>query len=131
MDLKDFVAQTLVQIVDGVAQAQKQTSDRAGISPIVASNYDHAATLGFIKTTQGQAPVVKFDVAISASSGQEGKAGGSIKVLSVFSLGGEATASDSQSSVSRVQFAVPVVLPGAEACTTGPSSPMPTQKKRR
>ncbi len=127
MELKDFVSQTLVQIVQGVTEAQQQVAEQALVSPAVISKHDHAADLGFINTQNGQAQVVKFDVAVSASKDKGGKASGGIKVLSV-SLGGEATTADTQSSVSHVQFSVPVVLPGGEQSTAGPPSPMPARK---
>lgn len=113
MELKDFVSQTLVQIVQGVTEAQRQVGEDAVISPVVMSLSSLASEHGFLQTNQGHAQIVRFDVAVSASSDTEARAGGGIKVMSV-SIGGEKATADKQSSVSHVQFSVPVVLPGAE-----------------
>ncbi|MGM0782983.1 MAG: hypothetical protein ACQEUM_02600 [Pseudomonadota bacterium] len=111
MDLKDFVAQTLVQIVEGVTEAQQHIGEHALVSPVIQSGQEHASNQGFISTANGYAQTVKFDVAVKASEGKVGKASGGIEVLSV-SIGASGSKTDTSSSISRVQFAVPVVLPG-------------------
>lgn len=94
MDVKDFVSETLMQIVQGVVEAQTHTKDKGAV---VVPYHD------FHKT-------VNFDVAVTVVEGKEttGKAG-----ISVWSIGaGVGGKSESSSStVSRIKFDIPVELP--------------------
>jgi len=94
MNLKDFVSETLKQIVDGVKDAQ--TSAQAKGAIVVPYTND--------------AEKVEFDVAVTAVEGTEkgGKAG-----LSVWSIGGSVSGKieSSTSTVSRLRFSVVVELP--------------------
>jgi len=94
MDLKDFVSETLRQIVDGVKDAQPAAQSKGAV---VVPHYQHAEK-------------VEFDVAVTAVEGTEkgGKAG-----LLVWSLGGAVSGKfeSSTSTVSRIRFSVAVELP--------------------
>jgi len=112
MDVKEFVAETLRQIVDGVVDAQQQTK---GKNAVVAPYHDYHKT-------------VSFDVAVTVVEGKEtsGKAG-----ISVWSVGAgvRGKSESSSSTVSRIKFEIPVELPqGSEPpdmpVSTGPSDPM-------
>jgi len=94
MDVKEFISETLKQIMDGVVDAQEHTK---GKNAIIAPYYDYRKT-------------VSFDVAVTVVEGKEttGKAG-----ISVWSIGagvGGKTESSS-STVSRIRFEIPVELP--------------------
>ncbi len=110
MDLKTFIAETLVGIIEGVAEAQRR----------VAEEHDTAA-ISLLDRDGDQATwrnpnfkPVAFDVAISSAqedSKETGaKAGLKIYVLSA-GIDGKDAATSKSSSVSRVQFEVPVHLP--------------------
>lgn len=113
MELQEFVSQTLVEISQGVSQAQKRLSDSgAMISPqVVQSKAESTASVGYINTNYGMAQVVTFDVAVTV--GDRSSAGGGIGVFSgAINLGGKGETSQENSPLSRVQFSVPVILPG-------------------
>ena len=113
MDLKEFVSETLVQITEGVSDAQRRTEGQEGvqISPPLQGNLNTASEHGFVSTSKGKAQVVKFDVALTVTSSEKGKGG--IGVFSgMLNCGGGVESGSENSSLSRVQFAIPLMLPG-------------------
>jgi hypothetical protein len=106
MELKEFVSETLVQILAGVQDAISRRLAAPGslgaINPVFGLDAGAAGPDHIQK--------VEFDVAVTVTdkAGGGGKAG--IKVFSI-ELGGEAGKSTEQSIVSRIKFAVPVIPP--------------------
>lgn len=110
MDLKEFVSQTLLQIIQGVAEAQGQAAPLgAEVSPYVSN------------VKQGQEPVmyagrgrivqqVEFDVAVTAIEGTSTRGGIGV-VLGPLALGSQGSSAAHSSSVNRVKFTVPVTFP--------------------
>lgn len=99
MELREFISETLKNIIDGIQDAQDYADTTKGTGTIVPQL---PAGSGSIE--------VQFDVAVLAekSTTAEGKAG-----ISVFSVGASAGAeTESMSSTaSRIKFPVPVNLP--------------------
>lgn len=111
MDLKNFVAETLAQIVEGVALSSGRISNLGGaVSPaFTPRNEDRLGT-----TKDGKGSIVygvSFDVAVvaSASGGQEG--GARLEVAGLGGFGGKKSAVSKEETTSRVQFIVPLALP--------------------
>lgn len=111
LQLDDFVAETLSQIVSGVRKAREETGLRGiGVRPssapaVNASNPDVVLTEG-----RAAAQSVRFDVALTVAE----NTGSSAKIGVVSGLingGGTMDGQSQNSSVSRVQFAIPVLLP--------------------
>lgn len=106
MELKEFVAESLRQIIEGVKAAQAAPDganvNAASVTPLSGNNIVHAFSSGTFT-------MVQFDVAVSAEA--SGKAGGSVKV---WGIGGEAGGERKTGNVSRIAFAVPVRLPDGD-----------------
>jgi hypothetical protein len=141
MDLKEFVQDILVQIVQGVSEAQKELgTSTAKINPLLAHKPEqapngewysaidkdnlHAANLVATYYADGYADIVDFDVAItvestgkeSSESAKRGDAGLRLHVASanIAVQGKQSSAIEStQSNVSRIKFRIPVQLPRA------------------
>src|SRR3546814_5477166 len=100
MDLKTFISSTLVQIVEGVAEAQGQVAAH-GSARINPAGDDANYT---------EPKDVAFDIAVtvkeSASGG--GKAGISV---AMFKIGGGAEATAASEAISRIKFSIPLSLP--------------------
>lgn len=96
MELKDFVSQTLVEIIKGVEMAQQATKDSTGIV-----NPDH---------DMNDRENVQFDVAVTVQEGQEAKAG-IVAVWGILGGAGAAKLDEMKAHVSRLQFSIPVFLP--------------------
>lgn len=106
MDLKDFVAVTLQQILEGVKQAQS-VADGTHI------NAENAGVPSgknvFSAGTYGTFTLVEFDVAVSAET--SGKGGANLKV---FGVGVEGGGERKAGSANRIAFAIPVRLPDGD-----------------
>ena len=108
MDLETFVAETLRQLIAGVKKAQESTQvEGANINPDVA--WPTYAALA-----QNKIQKVEFDVAVTATEGSEKKAGIGV-AMAMFVAGGEATSNTVNTSISRIRFAVPIILPEGAA----------------
>ncbi len=97
MELKDFVSQSFQDIANGVIDAQEKLKETDAI--INAFN-------------QVKLRNIEFDIATTAREGKEieGKAGIKIYVASA-NAGGKSISENS--SISRLKFTIPVVLPNA------------------
>lgn len=111
MDLKEFITETIVQIVEGVVDAQDKTKESgARVSPKLTGGASLGAQHGFLGADGGATQVVQFDVALTAKEGTGTKGG--IGIVSVIvSLGASGESHEENASVSRVKFSVPVTLP--------------------
>ena len=110
MKLDDFVSETLKQIIKGVVAAQKYgNTQNAKVNPVTARF--HSKTEGYAYCEETGVPLQKvaFDIAVTVTeeqaSADDGGAVGSISVSSASSN------SSQNSSMSKIQFEVPVLLP--------------------
>ncbi|KRA57395.1 hypothetical protein ASD89_06900 [Caulobacter sp. Root656] len=108
MELREFVTNTLVQILEGVGDAQEQlgkTGKRGIVNPTWGGGeklYEHVQN-------------VSFDVAVTVASKAEGGANAGIKVLAI-DIGAKGSIETQNSNVSRVAFSIPI-LPTYTAVT--------------
>mgnify|MGYP007123672533 CR=1 FL=1 len=111
MDLRDFVSETLIQIVEGVKNAQSNAANLgAKINPHLTSTLGPAEKQGFLRTNEGYAQIVQFDVALTVTEGS-GTKGGIGVFAGAINLGSSGQSQTENSSVSRVKFSVPLSLP--------------------
>ncbi len=122
MDLEKFVAETLLQIIRGVDEAQSQINKDGGDSlAIGAINPALDTARAEIQVVRGEdgklLPVqtVAFDVAVTTTEGSDKSVVGGIRVVGV-KIGAEGSATSETTAVSRIKFNVPIILPvgGAE-----------------
>lgn len=98
MKLQDFVSETLIEIVNGVKQAQVAVKgSKAEINP--------SRPIEGVKERP-----IEFDVAVTTIEGTETKGGVGIFVGPV-GIGTQGRSDSSSSSVSRIKFSVPVKYP--------------------
>jgi hypothetical protein len=111
MELKQFVTETLVQISEGIVEAQKQLKDK-GSEAIINTNMTET-DVGHLVTGGLRRPVeyVEFDVAILANEGTETNAGIGLTVASLFKLDAGGKSNESAGSESRIKFKVPMSYP--------------------
>ncbi|WP_339414449.1 hypothetical protein [Pseudomonas sp. EA_35y_Pfl2_R5] len=113
MELKDFVAESLLSIVEGIKDAQSKFSEHgAHINPgnLMRGTSAVAENSVWDNTNNNYAQLVSFDIAITAEDAA--KAGARVKVLSGL-LGGDIGGEKGTKNIlaSRVQFSVPVLFP--------------------
>ena len=116
MDLKEFVSETLVSIVDGIKDAQQKSRDLgASVNPGgLMRNKDSVSTNSiWDNRNNNYAQPVSFDIAITAEDSAQG--GAKVKVLSGI-FGGDIGGEKGSKNVlaSRIQFSVPVLFPTEE-----------------
>lgn len=100
MELKEFVTQSLVQIVGGIQQANR---DIAGTENPTADQ--RAFLLVYSGGDNPKGPHVEFDVAVSIKTDNKATAGASGKLFVVGLKAGGSTSTVNE-NVSRVKFAV-------------------------
>ncbi len=112
MNLQEFVTQTIIAIINGVADAKtKLGEDR--VNPEVDAfdrNHNAANSVRLMDKKGNIMRNVTFDVAVTASQDTGTKGSIGIFVAGV-GLGTQGQTEKSNSTVSRVQFTVPVILP--------------------
>lgn len=99
MELKEFIATTIKQVVEGVVDAQDYMS-KERINAVV--NAQRGARID--KT-------IEFDIAVTVNESSSTSAGGGITVASIINAGGKKQVESMEQSISRVKFSVDVILP--------------------
>jgi len=93
MELKDFVAQTLIQVAEGVNSAREHLDSSKG-----------QVSVG--KDSAFNRKPVQFDVAIGTTSETSSMIGGKITVATIFKAGTEQQESETTHNISRIKFDV-------------------------
>ena len=113
MTLQEFVKETLIQTAQGTQDAQEAVAKVGGtVNP--ASMYlasTKTDEIVFLETASGGRPIaaIKFDVALTVTS-SSGKKGGLGLFVAGAGIGGQVDSVNQNSSVSRIQFTVPLQL---------------------
>lgn len=107
MELKEFVTDVLQQINDGVIEAQKRgvfVNPKTSVRPKDRVDYLMDGT-----PYHGRTHNVDFEVGLT---NEVGSGGGKIGVsLGSFSFGADGGGKTSNSSVTRIRFSIPMLLP--------------------
>ncbi|WP_193166255.1 hypothetical protein [Microbulbifer hainanensis] len=119
MELKEFVKNTLVQIVDGVIEAERELDQKGATVNPVGGYFDQKQVGGRTWSFEdGIAEVVDFDVALTSSE-KEGTTAGIGVLLGSINLGAKGMSEEALSSVTRIKFSVPVLLPKGKTLVRG------------
>ncbi len=108
MDIKEFTKETITQIVNAVREANELIS---GFGASIPTDYFQGSR-AITSYRDGEKNIidVEFDVAVSAVESTNVGGGAGIKVVA-FSIGAGANSQNENSTVSRVKFTLPLVLP--------------------
>jgi hypothetical protein len=112
MELREFVAETLVAVQEGVSDAIRRVGERKVIG-IVSPVWEGGA--GEKVDWKDYVQSVEFDVAVTATDKTEATGKGGIKIAPFAELGGEGAKSAERSTVSRIKFSIPIVPPAQSA----------------
>ena len=110
MELKEFIRETLLQITQGVHEAQQTVKEYGAI--VNPAQYQESTDTLNAKIDNQYRPVqnVNFEVAL-ASSNSEGNKTGIGVLLGSFNIGTSNHEDSKLISVTNVRFSVPLVLP--------------------
>ncbi|WP_070092797.1 protease inhibitor I9 family protein [Pseudomonas monteilii] len=120
MDLKDFIANSLTQIAEGILQASEALADTdAEVNPTKIETYSNSAQ-GYARTLKPEdarslsrtriVERVSFDVAVTTEGETKGNAGLKVGIAS-FGLNAGGGITDKTGQASRIQFTIPMVFP--------------------
>lgn len=113
MNLKEFISESLTQLIDGVIDAQKRT--RGLGAEIVPPVFNLPKSMERMEDVYHAgrrflAHLVDFDVAVTVSETKE--AGGTVGVVVAgIGLGGKGKSRANTDTTSRIRFKVPVMYP--------------------
>jgi hypothetical protein len=116
MDVKDFISESLKQIIAGIKTAQEDVSKDGGIvSPDISIRQGTAEANDWLITYQGnpQGRLVNnidFDIAVTVTEQTDLQGGLGISVAG-FKIGAGAKNIDGNTTLSRIKFKIPVVYP--------------------
>ena len=111
LELRDFISRVIVDIVEGINDANGRLEGKdALVSPALVHERQMVNQNGSLPHVER----INFDVALTASeSSKEGmdvSGGVGVKVLSA-KMEGKGEQAESSSTVSRIQFSLPIILP--------------------
>jgi len=110
MNLEDFVAETLKQVVNGVQKAQEFAQTRnACINPVSARMTSSQQSQHYDMNTGVPLQNIEFDVGITVTE-TNSKQEDSTTVGSV-TVSPQGASESQNSSISRIRFSVPILLP--------------------
>lgn len=102
MELKEFVSETLTQIIEGVNAAQEKAKDTKAIIAPDTINFGNMRY-------RREVDYIDFDVAITTTDTTEGKTGAGIFIAPI-SIGGQVRGEISNQTLSHIKFRVPILL---------------------
>lgn len=110
MELKDFVAESIKQIIDGVNDASGHAKANGAVVNPQRWGWNSNVQVKYDQKTGAAIETIEFDVAVTASEGAATKGGIGV-FMGAVNLGSQGESENSNSSVSRLKFSVPIVLP--------------------
>lgn len=112
MELKDFIAETIIQINQGLAEAQEKTKEYGTvINPHIRGGGDNfliTHTEHDIYSAQG----IEFDVCLTVEESQGSDKKGKLELAAgIFKLGGQDKKSETAKNqeVNRIKFSIPIL----------------------
>lgn len=110
MELKQFVTESIVQITEGIVEAQQRLRDEwVRVNPKPPEGATAVSPMLYCADNGAAVFPLSFDVAVSAEDVQGGGTVG-IKVLN-FGVDAQDNSQRSTSRVSRVAFTIPIAYP--------------------
>lgn len=112
MNLKEFVSESLIEIIEGVKDAQTRTGQSGGeVNPSPQGSSSDFIKQGlFMAGNRKIGSYVEFDVAVTITEGSGTKGG--IGIFSgALNIGAAGQSSKTDTSLSRIKFQVPIALP--------------------
>lgn len=108
MDIKDFVENTLLQIVQGVNSANEKLKDTGAI---ISSKNVRPLREGttYNSSTSDLVNLIEFDIAVTVNEKDTANGGMGIKIAGI-SIGGGLQNETANQSISKIKFSIPLTL---------------------
>jgi hypothetical protein len=112
MELKDFIAKTISQVMGGVVEAQKLAEEAGGAVNPRGQLYLSPDSAPFMdKETTRIGDFINFDVEVEVTEEKEESGGAKISIASIGGFGGKLFRKRQNRSTNRVSFRLPVIYP--------------------
>jgi hypothetical protein len=112
MNLDEFVKEVLSQIISGIRGAQ-DAEGGAFVVPSGDGGHEYARHPRVSSSARIKSTIVDFDIALTVEDSTKGGGAGGLKVFGIgANVQGELSSRDT--TVSRIQFAVPILLPESQ-----------------
>ncbi len=112
MKLDKFVEESIKQVIAGVDAAKKYgDTHNAQVNPASASFSSQSETVVYCSNTGVPIQQIEFDVAVTVTKGSSSTDDSEANVGEVSVAGNASTTESKDSSVSRIKFTIPVLLP--------------------
>ena len=108
MDLKDFVTETLMQIIEGIKDAQEKSSELGAI--INPRSITGSSLSAIVKDRTHSVQEIGFEVALTSTTDENSKKGIGVALGNV-GIGANKTQGEKEVSATSVRFSVPVIFP--------------------
>ena len=105
MEVKDFIKETVAQILDSVSELNATYAEK-GTSVASLGDYNYKG-----KWSKHYVTEVDFDIALEVVKDKESGLGGKLNVASIIAGGGEKTSRQTNQATSKVHFILPVMFP--------------------
>ena len=112
MKLSEFVEEVLTEIISGIRAAQS-VEGGAFVVPSGDGGHSYAAHARMSSSARLKSTIVDFDIALTVEDSSKGGGGGALKVLGI-GVNAQGELSSRDTTVSRIQFAVPLLLPASQ-----------------
>lgn len=112
MKLDKYVEETIKQVITGIGAAKSfGEQHNAQVNPASATFSSGNDSVIFCSNTGVPIQEIRFDIAVAVSEGNTETEAPEITVGSSTIVGNNSTTETSNSSVNRIQFSIPVLLP--------------------
>ena len=110
MELRDFISNTLTQLIDGISSAQEYAKTKGATVNPTEKFVSDFSKMSRTEKNLHLVNVIEFDVAVTVAEDKQLKGGIGI-VVPELSLGYQGKLDSQKSAISRVQFSIPMILP--------------------
>ena len=111
MELKDFISETITQMMEGVKNAQEKAKEfGAIINPPCEYSKEYTISMRNNNGEYQRIQTVEFDVSLTSTSTSDTKKGISVAFAGIGLEGGKGN-NEQNAIVNRIKFAIPIALP--------------------
>lgn len=112
MDIKDFIKESLLQIVDGISETNEALKEKGAYIPTrMVVGEGVWGTLDMETNTTRHFMRVDFDLAVTVTQGDKIKAGGGLSIASLAKAGATSENCSQNEEISRIKYTIPIALP--------------------
>ena len=110
MELKDFISETLTQMMEGVKNAQEKAKEFGAIvNPPTSSHKENTVSIGDLGEYQ-RIQTIEFEVALPSTSTNDTQKGISVAFAGIGAKGGKGS-NEQNSIANKIRFEIPIALP--------------------